>query len=113
MSKKGKTPKERALENIIEVESLEDLNKKIKQMQFKAGDPNILPKDNFNNYFIKDNLFYNKKTNDRLYPNKPEWSERALRNLPLKDIKIHLKKEILDQQTCDLLNHLIYITENE
>ena len=78
MRKKEKTPKEIALENVTEVNSIEDLNKKINELKFVKGDPSILPIENYNNYYIKNNMFYNAKTNERLYPYKPEWAEMEI-----------------------------------
>ena len=62
---------------------------------------------------IRDNIFYYKNTNKRLYDNKPEWAEIHLHTLEDTDIKIHLTGEEYDQQTLDLLNHILYLREIE
>lgn len=114
MSKKEKTPKEIALENVTEVDNIEDLNKKIKELQFAKGDPNIVPIENYNNYYIKNNMFYNAKTNERLYPSKPEWAEMEIienkdgETYNIKNLEEHLENEVLDQENCNFINHVIY-----
>ena len=59
------------------------------------------------------NIFYYKNTNKRLYDNKPEWAEIHLHTLEDTEIKIHLTGEEYNQQTLDLLNHILYLREIE
>ena len=98
-----------------EVNSIDELQIEIAKSKIIKGsnkdEKELLEK--IKNSEIRDNIFYYKNTNKRLYDNKPEWAEIHLHTLEDTDIKIHLTGEEYDQQTLDLLNHILYLREIE
>jgi len=95
-------------------EELEKFNKEIYKMRVQKGDPSVSKKlkANIKNCFVKDNIYYDNDTKERLYKNKPEWAEKDMHQFPSEDLKIHLTGHY-DQTTFDLINHILMDRENE
>jgi len=100
---------------ITEVNSVEELKLKIAKSKITKGSNKFGKEllERINNSEIKEGIFYYKNTDKRLYDNKPEWAEQHLHTLEDTEIKIHLTGQEYDQQTLDLLNHILYLREIE
>ena len=100
--------------NINSKKDLDNFNKQLKKASKKIGDKKITKEllKNIKNSYIKDDLYYNKKTDERLYPTKPEWSERVIHDFSKEEAEEHLNGEY-DQETLDLLNHIIIERDGE
>jgi hypothetical protein len=96
---------------IKEVNSIEELQLEMAKAQIVKGSSKVNKEllNKFKNSELKDGIFYYKDTDNRIYDNKPEWSELHLHTLPTKEIKIYLEEQGYDQQTLDLLNHILYL----
>lgn len=103
---------------VKEVNSIEELQMEVAKTQIKKGSNKIRKEllDKIKNSENKDNIFYYKNTiiryDKRLYDKKPEWAEQMFHLGSTEEIKIHLTGDY-DQQTLDLLNHILYLRENE
>lgn len=100
---------------VKEVNSIDELQLEVAKSKIIKGSNKISKEllENIKNSEIREGIFYYKDTDNRLYDNKPEWAEQHLHTLENVEIKIHLTGQEYDQQTLDLLNHILYLRENE
>ena len=100
---------------VKEVNSIDELQLEVAKSKIIKGSNKISKEllENIKNSEIREGIFYYKDTDNRLYDNKPEWAEQHLHTLEYVEIKIHLTGQEYDQQTLDLLNHILYLRENE
>ena len=100
---------------VKEVNSVEELHLEMAKAQVVKGNSKVNKEllNIFKNSELRDGIFYHKDTENRVYDNKPELAEQHLHTLENVEIKIHLTGQEYDQQTLDLLNHILYLRKNE
>lgn len=98
---------------VKEVNSVEELHLEMAKAQVVKGNSKVNKEllNIFKNSELRDGIFYHKDTENRVYDNKPEWSELHLHTLPSPEIKKYLEEQGYDQQTLDLLNHILYLRD--